>query len=680
MPKQQHLFIILALVLLTSAAFAEQLVIGPIEQMPNFPQPYQMRDWKQVARDFDALVFDPNKQGEYLPLIWFDQRKHDFNEPTFAMPAYVGHYAQAQNAWDTITCLGAVSSATLAGIDKSNQQGKNWVAMCQNYFCKSNGQNIYLNNVGGQTGGSFWYELFPNILFYRIYYHYPTVGDMTSQFTIVADRWYEACVKMGGSEEPYAIPDFNHTAFNFATMQPVDNGVWKEADSAAAIAWIEYMAYAKTKDKKYLTGARWAMDFLQNSNNPYYECLMPHGVFIAARMNAECGTAYDVQRMITWCFDGSNWRKWGISQGQWGKYDCAGLCSSMNGEGYAFPMNTFNLAGNFVPLVRYDDRFARAIGKWMLNAANASRLFYPNALDKAHQTDYTWSEKYDPTSCIAYEGLQDVEKIFDRAKKEKNLAGKIESGTLIETAFSDGKYEILAADANGLNHIWAIPLQSIEKQVLVVKAHCTAGQSFKFSYQLGEDDWKSAFTLNSSNDTTLWTGLPAGKGHLKLKIESENKVPGQVFIDDLYVRGTGTVSPYATGDPRDLGWGATNLGLYGSAFAGMFGGIIETTDIRGILKLDCLATDYYHDKAYPTSLMYNPYATAKTVTLDVGVEKRDLYDTVSNTFLVRNALGKTKINIPADSAVVIVAAPAGGTIKQDGSKTIINNVIVDYRK
>jgi len=670
------------LCLMTLTATAEQIAIEFIETMPCLPKPYEMRDWKQVTKDLDAFLFDFNKKGEHLPLIWLDPRKHDFNVPTFALPAYVGHYAKATNAWDTITCLGAVSSATLVGINKSNQNESNWVAMCQNYFSKSNGQNLYLNNVPGTTGGSFWYELFPNILFYRIYHHYPGIGEMDSHFTVVADRLYDACVKMGGCEQPYATPDFNHTAFNFLTMQPYDNGVWKEADSAAAIAWLEYMAYVKTGNKKYLTAAKWSMDYLQNSKtNPYYECLFPHGTFIAARMNAERGTSYDVKRMINWCFDGSNWRKWGISQGKWGQYDCAGLCSSMAGEGYAFLMNTFNLAGNLVPLVRYDDRFARAIGKWMLNAANNSRLFYSYALDQVHQTDYEWSKKYDPTSCIAYEGLQDVEKIFDRVSQEKTLQGKIESGTLKDTIFSDGKYEVLAAEnKNGLTHIWTIPVRSTEKQVLVVKARATQGQIYQFSYRHNNKEWKPIFTLNSDNDTTLWSELAGGKGLIQLKIESEKSITGQVFIDDIYIRGQGEVAPFATGDPRDLGWGATNLGLYGSVFVGIFGGIINTTYVEGILQIDCLATDYFGDKAYPTYLYYNPYASAKEITINVGSERKDLYNTVTNEFIAKQIEGSAAFSLAADTAAVIVIVPSDGKLTSDGTKTLVNDIIIDYRK
>jgi hypothetical protein len=677
----RHNIVINLILCIFSIAPAKQIVIEEIEKMPNFPQPYEMRDWKKVAQDFDKLAFDQKVEGEYLPLMWFDTRKHDFNEPTFALPPYIGHYGQANNKWDNITCLGAVSSAALVGIDKSNQNGINWVAMCQNYFSKNNGLNLYLNNLPGQTGSSFWYELFPNILFYRIYYHYPDVGEMSSQFTIVADRWYEACVKLGGSENPYTIPNFNYTSFDFTTMQPIDNHIWKEADAAAAIAWIEYMAYVRISNTKYLTAAKWAMDYLQNNNeNPYYECLMPHGSIIAARMNAECGSSYDIKKMITWCLDGKNWRKWGISQGKWGKYDCAGLCCATN-EGYAFHMNTFNLIGNIVPIVRYDDSYARAIGKLTLNSANASRLFYSNAHDKSHQTDLVWSKKYDPTSCIAYEGLQKTEKVFDRAKKENNITGRIESGSLKDIHLSDGKYEVLASDTNNtLTHIWTIDLRSIEKQVLVIKTHCTAGQNFKFYYKINDGQWTSLFSLDSTDDKTLWTELPSVKGKLDIKIQAQNQTSGQVFVDELYVRGTGKLSPFATGDPRDCGWGNTNLCLYGSAFAGIFGGIIKTTNVEGVLQLDCLATDYFAPSAYPTYLYYNPYASSKKIKINLGSEPKNLYDAVSNQFIAKQVKGIHSFSLSADSAAVIVITPADGKLTHEENKTLMNNVIIDYKQ
>ena len=103
---------------LTFAVSCEQIRIPRVEQMPNFPQPYQMRDWKKVARDYDAFVFDFSKRGKHLPLIWWDKGFNDSNDKTFALPSYVG---DTRHHYETINCMGAINGATLAGIDKHNQ-------------------------------------------------------------------------------------------------------------------------------------------------------------------------------------------------------------------------------------------------------------------------------------------------------------------------------------------------------------------------------------------------------------------------------------------------------------------------------------------------------------------------------------------------------------------------------
>ena len=87
---------------------------------------------------------------------------------------------------------------------------------------------------------------------------------------------------------------------------------------------------------------------------------------------------------------------WGVISDRWQGQDAHGLVgSTTDGEGYAFAMNTFQWAGALVPLARYDTRYAHDIGKWMLNLANASRLFYPNAHDAEHQSSYAWAQAHD---------------------------------------------------------------------------------------------------------------------------------------------------------------------------------------------------------------------------------------------------------------------------------------------
>jgi hypothetical protein len=445
--------------------------------------------------------------------------------------------------------MGAILGATVAGIDKSKGE-HNWVLMCEAYFNSKNGQDLVLNRTTHGTGGSFWYEIWPHVLFYALADRYPDTGSMDAIVRTTADRWRDACLAMKGDKE---IPDFNFTAFDFATMKPVFNDRWREPDAAAGVAWLEYAAWAKWREPRHLDAADGCLRFLDaRSEGPLYEVLMPFGALAAARMNAEMGRNYDVGKMINWCFEGSVARPgWGIIADRWGDSDCHGLQGSItDGGGYAFAMSTFAFPAALVPLARYDERYARAIGRYVLNAANAARLFYPDEHPPDRQSSAFWTG--DPQHVIPYEGLR--------------------------------------------------------KQ---------------------------------------WQGK----------------------------------SPYATGDPLRLKWGPkTDLGLYGGSLVGLFGGLIATTNVEAILRLDCLATDFYRDKAYPTFLYYNPHKVARKVELDVGDEKRDLYDAVSNRFLRKGVSGKASLTIPADGAVVLVVAPAGGKVTREGRKTLVNGVVVDYNK
>src|SRR5690242_3137055 len=80
--------------------------------------------------------------------------------------------------------------------------------------------------------------------------------------------------------------------------------------------------------------------------------------------------------------------------------------------------------------------------------------------------------------------------------------------------------------------------------------------------------------------------------------------------------------------------------FYSSAPAGIFGGIISRTDDEKILGLDCLKTDYFHDRAYPTTLYFNPYSGGKEIRVDFGSKPLDLYDMASKRWLRKAAQGK----------------------------------------
>lgn len=530
---------------------AQQIDISRIEALPEIPVPYEMRNWSEVAKGYDSLVFDLNASGDHLPLIWSDNGGVNYpSHPRFGLQSYVGAYSS--NQAEAINVIPAVISASLVGIDKSNQNGKNWVLMCEEFFNRRAEENVYLNGFVSSSGGDWWYDTMPNVFFYQLNSLYPGQGDFSYQFRMVADRWLDAINHMGGRTAPWHSANMNYRAWKLSSMTPNSSGVY-EPEAAGTLSWLMFMAYEQLHEEKYRIGAEWAMEFLNSlSLNPAYEIQLPYGALVAARMNAELGTNYNVEKIVDWCFSTeNNVREWGMTLGSWGGYDCGGLIGEALYDGYGFTMNGMEQVGALLPMVRYDDRFARAMGKWTLHVANASRLYYANYLPDNHQDSEIWAHQYDPNSYIAYEAL-----------REKDL-----------------------------------------------------------------------------NTET---------------------------------------SPYATGDAKRGGWAATNLALYGASHVGIFGAIIDTTDVEMILQLDLLKTDYYHGPAYPSFLFYSPYSVDTTFTMLLPQGSFDLYDAVGNQFIAFQQSGSATIAIGADAALLVVLTPPSGDIQYRYNTTYVNSVAIDY--
>lgn len=396
-----------------------QFSINSVQQLPDAPTTYEMRDWHKVATDFDALAFDTTAFGQFLPLVKIDTSPVSPQLQTaFGLAAYVGETRTfgetGEPVHEAVASLAAVLGGTLVGIDKSTGP-YNWVSMTREYYINRNGQYLVLNSPFATSGSSAWYDIYPNILFYEIADRYPNESYFEAIQNQIDLRFYDAVdVLTNGGQ----TPNFNYTAYNFRTRQPVYNGTWREPDMGMGMAWMQYAAYWRNREAnppladKHLAAVNWALSYYeQTSANPDYEILAPYGAYTAARMNAEQGGNYDIQKLVNWVFDRSSARptKVMISGEPWGGQDVGGLMGFnipklSENRSYAFSMNTFATALPMVPLARYEDRYSRAIGKWMLNAASAARLFYANAHSAQNQSSEFWTG--DPQSAFAYEGLR----------------------------------------------------------------------------------------------------------------------------------------------------------------------------------------------------------------------------------------------------------------------------------
>lgn len=121
----------------------------------------------------------------------------------------------------------------------------------------------------------------------------------------------------------------------------------------------------------------------------------------------------------------------------------------------------------------------------------------------------------------------------------------------------------------------------------------------------------------------------------------------------------------------------SQLSVYGSGHAGIFGSIIKKTEVEGILQLNLLATDFFRSAAYPSYLYYNPHNEAKTIMVSSPKGKSGFYNTVTGSFVAKNSKS-VKVTIPAKGSAVIVITPANGKVIYSNAKLLVNNVVVDY--
>ena len=547
-----------------SAKPVEQVVVHRIEQMPNLPQPYHLKDWKKTALEFDHYVFDFSQKGEHLPLIWLDSTGHNFKQTTFGIYTAIGDVREGPTVnngqnHEALGSQGAILGATLMGIDKSKQDGHNYVGMLRNYFNKDSGWNIIQNftnesaHIGGGYGNDYWYDVFNNVLFYAVANHYPKEEGFDYIQRTIAEQFYKSDSILGNN--------YSYSFFDFKNMKPGKSHIPTQEDVAAGYSFILYAAYQKFGDEKYLRAAKNSLTVLSNQKeNRNYEMFMPFGAYMAARMNAENGGNYDVQKFLNWALDGDAVGRegWGVVVGNWGGYDVSGIAgSTIDRGGYGFLMNTFDLAWPLTAMLRYDQRYARSVGKLMLNAANAARLFYPNEIPDSLQA--LPKQKAVTKNCIADEGL-------------------------IKEPSYDG---------------------------------------FK------------GITPFAQGDGPLW----------------------------------------APGMPPE-----TMFSVYGSGHAGIFGAIIQPTNVERILRIDCVATDMYlKQKAYPTYLFYNPYPETKSISTDVGSQPVDIYDTVNRVMLKTGVKGEMTFDLSGDSARLLVYVPAGSKFTDSNGILVADGLQVDYR-
>jgi len=392
-----------------------QRTLNVVEQLPPVPTPVRLLNWRDRARDLDAYLFhtaEARARGLYYEVDGSKVRAPNWNGTSFGIPSYANDTRYGPHVHsESLPVLGAVLGGAMVGVFNGSRAAQalsvyfipsrptQWSAGSPNFGVWSD------NPLDCQPQGSSWYQLAPNIFAMATIDAYARLPgapalpeDVVAQAVTAAGRWTAMAEALQF--------DFNHTGFDWPKMAPYDNGVWKEADGGAGVAWVALAGHALTGRADMLAAAVKSVQYLDTLDHcPLYEMLLPWGVSAAARLVAGGHVDVDLHKLLDWCMTGDAWVRlgWGVESGSWGNQSVGGLMGSqIDGAGYAFYANTVWTVAALLPVARHAPEFADAIAKFAVAASNNARLFYGDQLGDRQSGE----ADFDPRHLIPYEGLR----------------------------------------------------------------------------------------------------------------------------------------------------------------------------------------------------------------------------------------------------------------------------------
>lgn len=433
----------------------KQRSIATVEKMPNLPSNYKFIDWAKRGEELIDFVFDHTATNfdEKTEFSVKDDRKfstiyRDDKYGGYMIPAFYGENRpiidreingkmhEGEDDQESISVTSALIAASLLGIDMNKElpdqlKGKstieNGVSIetyldneLKYYWDKDgvitnvpNGSDSKLQNTNVSNAyGDFWYLLIANQNFFRLSELNPEwqPDEVNKIQKSIANKMVDMVKVLKERNATTGKGLFDIQCFDFENMQAVEPG-WRQPDAAAGTASILYYAYKIFGDEEYLNYAKECMDYLQDlQSNPYYENMLIDAVYLAAMMNAEVGTDYDISKFWNWITttSSSSVRNWGSVNYSQDGIDVYGMTGEPN-NGYSYFFNSIYPLTSILPAAKYDPSYAKMAGKWSVNIANASKYFLPSEWSEEHQTDGEFKGKLEE-SVLAYESLRKNDK------------------------------------------------------------------------------------------------------------------------------------------------------------------------------------------------------------------------------------------------------------------------------
>lgn len=544
---------------------ATPCAIPAVERMAALPEPLDVLDWSQVARLYYQRVFDPCASGPGFPVVQIDVASH-----VFRMKSYL----DGDPKQESMACLGGVIGMALAGLNVRAMSGFDFAQACQAWFDPETGLYRHTPGQRGREIHADIYGYWPALQGMLLSALWPNDVELERQRDAAITTFDRVARGCGCPDKP----DFYCLGWDLAKNAPGGrNEPMNRLSHSPTVAWALMVGASLRQDAQMADRARSALRWQFAQSRGRYEMTFLPAVITAARLNRMSGDAFqllDMDRAFKVFFGdyptGTN--TWAITAGtRCGGITCDGLDGARWGNGgfYAFTMGSLQGPSWLVPVARYEPRFARAIAKYALHAANSARLLQGVGLTDGQQDHACWKRQNDKDSLLFYEGIK------------------------------------------------------------------------------------------------AWSPDPEHR-----------------------------YAPYATGDPLLLGWGfgrqkispaeylarrdadfsssCGNLAPYMGNQVGFLGGIMRLTNVPGVLAWDCLASDWFHEPAWPTTLVYNPYTTARTVEMPLSASQV-FYDSVSDNLIAtqRSSDHTVRLTIPPDTAQVLICIPQTSSVVRNSNGVVM---------
>lgn len=409
-----------------SAAATPQIKVRRVESMPRLPAPLSVIDWRDTARRYYEVAFDPRAEGTGLPAVTLAADGRHFGFDPYLIPE-----RKRDSRGEAHACVLGVAGANLVGLDMTRLHGTDWVGSTIEWFDEASG--IWANRPGsGKAIGHVVYEYWPLV-----------IGSLMAAGFQKHEGFQAALLRQAdtlvGMAKAFGFPDRLDLDKDYA----LTDGGWqvrpRRIDSnrgnAAALAWAVYAAHTRRPEPVYLAVAKESIAWWLRNPGRYEVTHLP-GPLVAARLNAEHGCDFDLERVLTiWFGDYEAYvptlpayqvMPWGVTaDSNLDGLTCDGLDGARmrhapaNGF-YAFSMGSYHGPAWLLPAVRYDQRLARSVARYCLHAAASCRYFLGIDLDWNHQDHKDWRDSLPEGkgSLFSYEGLRwepfwtDVEHAF----------------------------------------------------------------------------------------------------------------------------------------------------------------------------------------------------------------------------------------------------------------------------